>query len=142
MVGCVLAISLLWVPQMEQDRWEDINPLTLAICIAALVAGADLLPSPASDWAVELADVWNSNIERGTSVFGTPLAKLLDVSGYETAGRIRLLRAVVPVQILDGRKSFTRLSRSTTALQAALCQATNWSALSFFSSSVSAYPRR
>jgi glucoamylase len=35
-------------PATEQDRWEEstgINPFTLALCVAALVAGADLLPS-------------------------------------------------------------------------------------------------
>src|SRR5499427_1160475 len=50
-------------PATEQDRWEEstgINPFTLAICIAALAAGADLLTPPASDWAVELADFWSS----------------------------------------------------------------------------------
>ena len=45
-----------------------INPFTLAVCVAALVAGAELLPPPACDWAFELADFWNSNIERWTSV--------------------------------------------------------------------------
>src|SRR6267378_5041326 len=37
-------------PATEQDRWEEstgINPFTLALCIAALVAGADLLAPPA-----------------------------------------------------------------------------------------------
>jgi hypothetical protein len=83
-------------PATEQDRWEEstgINPFTLAICIAALVAGADLLPSPTSDWAVELADFWNSNIERWTSVSGTPLAKQLGVSGYYVP--------VLPEQVWD-----------------------------------------
>jgi glucoamylase len=82
-------------PATEQDRWEEstgINPFTLALCIAALVAGADLLAPPASDWALELADFWNSNIERWTSVSGTALAKRLGVSGYYVL--------VLPVQIL------------------------------------------
>jgi len=82
-------------PATEQDRWEEstgINAFTLALCIAALVAGADLLAPPASDWALELADFWNSNIERWTSVTGTALAKRLGVSGYYVL--------VLPVQIL------------------------------------------
>ena len=36
-------------PATAQDRWEEnegINPFTLAVCIAALVAGAALLPPP------------------------------------------------------------------------------------------------
>src|SRR6516225_4305340 len=72
-------------PATEQDRWEEnagVNPFTLAICIAALVAGAELLPAAAGEWAIELADFWNSNIENWTSVSGTPLAEQLQVSGY------------------------------------------------------------
>jgi glucoamylase len=88
-------------PATEQDRWEEstgINPFTLALCIAALVAGADLLPPSAGDWALELADFWNSNIERWTAVTGTALAKRLGVSGYYVL--------VLPVQILARRESF------------------------------------
>ena len=40
------------------------------------------MPPPASEWALELADFWNSNIERWTSVAGTPLAERLGVPGY------------------------------------------------------------
>ena len=72
-------------PATDQDRWEEnagVNPFTLAVCIAALVAGAELLPPPASEGALELADFWNSNIERWTSVAGTPLAERLGVPGY------------------------------------------------------------
>jgi glucoamylase len=64
-------------PATEQDRWDEstgINPFTSAVSVAALVAGAELLPPPARDWALELADFWNSNIEPWTSVSGTPLA--------------------------------------------------------------------
>jgi glucoamylase len=63
------------------------------LCIAALVAGAELLRPPASDWALELADFWNSNIERWTSVAGTALAKRLAVPGYYVR--------VLPLQILE-----------------------------------------
>jgi glucoamylase len=83
-------------PASEQDRWEEstgINPFTLAVCIAALVAGAELLPAPGSGWALELADFWNSNIERWTSVVGTALAKRLGVPGYYVR--------VLPAQILE-----------------------------------------
>ena len=72
-------------PATEQDRWEEnagLNPFTLAVAIAALVAGAGLLPPPAADWALELADFWNRNIERWTAVAGTPLADRLGVKGY------------------------------------------------------------
>jgi glucoamylase len=91
-------------PATEQDRWEEstgINPFTLALCIAALVAGADLLPSPARDWALELADFWNSNIERWTSVAGTALAKRLGVSGYYVL--------VLPAQIVERPEIFRQI---------------------------------
>jgi glucoamylase len=86
-------------PCTEQDRWEEnagVNPFTLAVCIAALVAGAELLPAPASEWAVELADFWNSNIENWTSVTGTPLAQQLRVSGYYVR--------VAPPQIVEDHR--------------------------------------
>src|SRR5262249_20234293 len=83
-------------PATDQDRWEEnagVNPFTLAVCIAALVAGAELLTPPASDWALALADFWNSNIESWTSVSGTSLAKRLGVAGYYVR--------VAPTQILE-----------------------------------------
>jgi glucoamylase len=95
-------------PSSEQDRWEEspgINPFTLAVCIAALVAGAELLPAPARDWARELADFWNANIERWTAVFDTPLARRLGVSGYyvlvlpaQIVARPEIFRQVVPLR--------------------------------------------
>ncbi len=94
-------------PATDQDRWEEsagINPFTLAVSIAALVAGAALLPSPAGDWAVELADFWNANIERWTSVSETPLAFRLGVKGYyvlvlpgQVLERPDILREVIPI---------------------------------------------
>jgi glucoamylase len=57
-----------------------------------------LLPPPASDWALEVADFWNANIERWTSVSGTPLAQRLGVSGYYVL--------VLPVQILERPEIF------------------------------------
>jgi glucoamylase len=94
-------------PATDQDRWEEsagINPFTLAVSIAALVAGAGLLPPPAADWAVELADFWNNNIERWTAVCGTPLAHRLGVKGYyvlvlpaKTLERPDIFHAVIPI---------------------------------------------
>src|SRR3954447_24998316 len=72
-------------PSSGQDRWEEnegINAFTLAVCIAALVAGAQLLPEPESDWALALADFWNEQIEAWTTVSGTELARQYDVPGY------------------------------------------------------------
>lgn len=72
-------------PSSGQDRWEEnegINPFTLAVCIAALVAGAALLPQPESDWALALADFWNEQIEAWTTVSGTELAEQYGIPGY------------------------------------------------------------
>ena len=72
-------------PSSGQDRWEEtegINAFTLAVCIAALVAGAALLPQPESDWALALADFWNEHIEAWTTVTGTELARDYDIPGY------------------------------------------------------------
>jgi glucoamylase len=72
-------------PSSGQDRWEEnegINPFTLGVCIAALVAGAALLPAPECDWALALADFWNEQIEAWTTVSGTELARQYGVPGY------------------------------------------------------------
>ena len=72
-------------PSTGQDRWEEnegINAFTLAVCIAALVAGAALLPEPECDWALALADFWNEQIEAWTTVSGTELARQYGVPGY------------------------------------------------------------
>jgi glucoamylase len=72
-------------PSSPQDRWEEnpgIGPYTLAVCIAALVAGAEFLTEPARSFALGLADFWNANLERWMVVHDTPLAKRLGIAGY------------------------------------------------------------
>ncbi|MDE2573622.1 MAG: glycosyl hydrolase, partial [bacterium] len=72
-------------PVTGQDRWEEdagLNPFTLAVCVAALVCAADILLEPARTFALELADHWNSRIERWTYVVSTPLAQRFEVPGY------------------------------------------------------------
>src|SRR6266581_6638981 len=72
-------------PSTGQDRWEEnegINPFTLAVSIAALVAGAALLPARECDWALALADFWNAQIESWLTVSGTDLARRYEVPGY------------------------------------------------------------
>jgi glucoamylase len=72
-------------PSTQQDRWEEnegINAFTLGVCIAALVAGAALLPDVEGDWALALADFWNAQIEAWTTVTGTELARQHGVPGY------------------------------------------------------------
>ena len=53
-------------PASPQDRWEEdagVNPYTLAVCIAALVAGAELLPEDERELPLLLADFWNDRLE-------------------------------------------------------------------------------
>ncbi len=72
-------------PVTGQDRWEEdagLCPFTLAVEIAALVCAADFLDDPARQYALELADTWNSRIEDWTYVHDTDLARRHNVSGY------------------------------------------------------------
>jgi len=72
-------------PSTPQDRWEEnagLNTFTLAVCIAALVAGAGSLAPSARDFALVLADFWNANLESWISVRGSGLARRLSVESY------------------------------------------------------------
>ena len=72
-------------PATDQDRWEEdagVNPFTLAVSIAALVAGADFVDPAAGAFILALADDWNARIEDFTAVSGTALARRLGVAGY------------------------------------------------------------
>jgi len=72
-------------PATGQDRWEEdggVNPFTLAVAIAALVEGGELLGGKARDCALLLADYWNACLEDWTFVSGTDFARKYGVSGY------------------------------------------------------------
>jgi glucoamylase len=72
-------------PSSPQDRWEEnagINTFTLSVCIAALVSGSAFLPQPAKDFALTLADFWNSRVEPWTTVQGTPFGRRFGVDRY------------------------------------------------------------
>ena len=86
-------------PASDQDRWEEdagLNAFTLAVCIAALVAGASYLPAQGRDLALAFADYWNARLEDWTSVSDVPLAHLYGVPGYYVR--------VAPVQALSGER--------------------------------------
>ena len=85
MVRRALAFIALNGPASDQDRWEEnagVNTFTLAVCIAALVAGASFLPQDDRDTALAIADYWNSRIEDWTVVHDTDLTRRFDVAGY------------------------------------------------------------
>lgn len=85
MVRRALSFLVRTGPVSEQDRWEEdagLNTFTLAICIAALVAGARYLPADGRELALAFADYWNARLEDWTTVRDTPLARRFGVSGY------------------------------------------------------------
>jgi glucoamylase len=72
-------------PVTDQDRWEEnrgINAFTLAMTIAALVAGTVFLRGGEKEAALELADYWNSQIESWLYAERTPLANQAGVVGH------------------------------------------------------------
>ncbi len=72
-------------PISQQDRWEEnagLNGFTLAVLVAALVAGADWLQGEARAQALGLADDWNARIEEWTYAEGTALAQAHGVTGH------------------------------------------------------------
>lgn len=95
-------------PATDQDRWEEdsgVNTFTLAVCIAALVGGAQFLPADCCEVALALADYWNAHIEDWTTVTDTPLQRQLQVSGYyvrvapvQALADDKVLRHVLPIK--------------------------------------------
>jgi glucoamylase len=72
-------------PLSPQDRWEEnpgASPFTLAVEVAALVAGSAWLEPSDRDYVLALADSWNERVEEWTYVEGTPLAAEHGVAGY------------------------------------------------------------
>ncbi|CAM5770836.1 glucan 1,4-alpha-glucosidase [Labrys miyagiensis] len=76
-------------PVTDEDRWEEdagYSPFTLAVEIAALLAGADAMdvagkPSAAS-FLRETADGWYSEIDDWTFATGSELSQKLGIEGY------------------------------------------------------------
>jgi glucoamylase len=85
MVRRALGFVVRTGPVSAQDRWEEdagLNTFTLAVCIAALVAGAPCLPQEGRELALAFADYWNARLEDWTTVSDTPLARRFGVAGY------------------------------------------------------------
>jgi glucoamylase len=84
--ACFLACN---GPISQEDRWEEdpgYSPFTLAVEIAALLIAAEFaqeegLPQIAT-YLTELADYWNSNIEKWMYITNSDLIKKLNVEGY------------------------------------------------------------
>ncbi len=76
-------------PVSQEDRWEEdsgYSPFTLAVEIAALLIASEFAREAGelqiAKYLTELADNWNSNIEKWTYVKNSHLAKRLNVEGY------------------------------------------------------------
>ena len=80
-----LAFLILHGPASPQDRWEEdagVNPFTLAVCIAALVAGAGLLLPAERALPLAVADFWNARLEDWCVARDTPLGRTHGVAAY------------------------------------------------------------
>lgn len=85
MVRRALGFLIREGPASPQDRWEEdagVNTFTVAVCIAALVAGAELLPEPDAALARAGADFWNARLEDWTVARNTPLARRHGIAAY------------------------------------------------------------
>jgi len=98
MIRRALSFLVRYGPASQQDRWEEdagLNTFTLAVCIAALVAGAPYLPEDGRQLALAVADYWNAQLENWTAVGPeVPLARLYGVPGY-------YVRVTPPQALLD-----------------------------------------
>jgi glucoamylase len=104
MIQRALSFVVRQGPVSEQDRWEEdagLNTFTLAVCIAALVAGAAYLPADGRELALAFADYWNARLEDWTAVRDTPLARAQQVPGYYVR--------VAPAQVLAADGGFPDL---------------------------------
>jgi glucoamylase len=76
-------------PVSPQDRWEEdpgYSPFTVGAEIAALLAAADLADlnreAPLAHYLREIADVWNTSLDRWMYVSATDWCRKFDVGGY------------------------------------------------------------
>lgn len=72
-------------PASPQDRWEEdagVNAFTLGVCVAALVAGADLLPESERALPLAVADYWNARIEDWCVARDTAFGRAHGVAAY------------------------------------------------------------
>ncbi len=92
-------------PVSPQDRWEEdpgYSPFTVGVEIAALLAAAELADlnheAAIGTYLREIADVWNSSIERWMYVFGTDWCRKFNVEGYYVR--------IAPLEIGEGVSRF------------------------------------
>ena len=113
-------------PVSPQDRWEEdpgYSPFTVAAEIAALLAAADLADlnheASIATYLREIADVWNTSIERWMYVSGTDWCRKFNVEGYyvriapkKTGKACRVSRRVYTSRTLSAAED-TRVGQSS-----------------------------
>ncbi|WP_205963539.1 glycoside hydrolase family 15 protein [Roseicella aquatilis] len=126
MVRRALAYLARHGPATEQDRWEEtagINPFTLAVAIAALVAGAEFLDEAERGDVLLLADDWNARIEEWCVASGSALGAAHGVEAhYVRVAPARVmsdpaaLREVVPLKNRDRNPGLPAAEQVSTDL--------------------------
>ncbi len=101
-------------PVSPQDRWEEdpgYSPFTVGAEIAALLAAADLADlnheASIATYLREIADVWNTSIERWMYVSGTDWCRKFNVEGY-------YVRIAPNADRGQGRRAFRAMYTSRT----------------------------
>ena len=85
LVRRALAFLVREGPASPQDRWEEdagVNPYTLAVCIAALVAGAELLPGDERALPRLVADFWNARLEDWCVAYDSALDRIHGIAAH------------------------------------------------------------
>ncbi|HNP35141.1 MAG TPA: glycoside hydrolase family 15 protein [Woeseiaceae bacterium] len=85
MIRRALGFVVRMGPISDQDRWEEdrgLNAFTLAVSIAALVAGAGFLQENERAVVLDLADNWNARIEGWLFTKESKLARQAGVAGH------------------------------------------------------------
>ncbi|MFN3717169.1 MAG: glycoside hydrolase family 15 protein, partial [Thiobacillus sp.] len=90
-------------PASPQDRWEEaagVNAFTLAACIAALVAGAALLPEAERGLPLAIADYWNARVEDWCVARDTAIGRAHGIAAHYVR--------VAPVEVLCDDRAMQR----------------------------------
>jgi glucoamylase len=85
MARAAVAYLIQHGPVSPQDRWEEnagSSPFTLAVEVAALVAGSSFLNKNDAAYALSVADYWNEQIEAWTYAQAGDWAAEAKVDGY------------------------------------------------------------
>lgn len=80
-----LGFIIRYGPISPQDRWEEnsgVNTFTMAVCIAAMVCGAQFLPATQQDFVLEIADYWNTRLDDWTAVYASDIDKNHKLCGH------------------------------------------------------------